>query len=64
MQCFIKEHRTGNQFEGSIFKFAHLSNLGRSLFEDNEDHLLSQARSELMRKEHQVGSLNNCIGEL
>ena len=38
--------------------------MGRSLLEGNKDHLLSQARSELMKQEHQVGSLNKCIGEL
>ena len=30
----------------------------------NKDHLLNQARSELMKQECQVGSLNNCINEL
>ena len=53
-----------NQFESSIFKNADPSKLGRSLLEGNFDHLLSQARSELMRQEHQVGSLNSCINEL
>ena len=47
-----------------MFKYADPSNLGRSLLEGNKDHLLSQARSELMRQEHQVGSLNSCINEL
>ena len=54
----------GNQFKNSIFKNASPSNLGRSLLEGNKDHLLSQARSELMRQEHQVGSLNHCISDL
>ena len=54
----------GNQFKCSVFKKADPSNLGRSLVEGNKDHLLSQAKSELMRQEHQVGSLNNCISEL
>ena len=36
----------------------------RSLLEGNKDHLLSQAKSELMKQEHQVGSLNHCISEL
>ena len=54
----------GNQFEKFMFKFADPSNLGRSLLEGNEDHLFSQARSELLKQEHQVGSLKNCIGEL
>ena len=33
----------GNQVNSSIFNNAHPSNLGRSLLEGNEDHLLSQA---------------------
>ena len=54
----------GNQFRSSIFKNADTLNLGRSLIEGNKDHLLSQARSELMRQEHQVGAIINCISEL
>ena len=54
----------GNQFESSVFKYADPSKLARSLLEGNKDHLLSQARSELMKQEHQVGSLNRCINEL
>ena len=54
----------GNQFESSIFKYAHPFKLGRSLLEGNKHHSLSQARSELMKQEHQVGSLNSCINEL
>ena len=47
-----------------FYKFADPSNWGRSLPEGNKDHLLSEARSELMKQEHQVRSVNNCIGEL
>ena len=57
-----RSDETGNQFESSVFKYA--SKLGRSLLEGNKDLLLSQARSELVRQEHQVGSLNSCINEL
>ena len=53
-----------NQFKSSVSKNADPPNVGRSLLEGNKDHLLSQAKSELMRQEHQVGSLNNCISEL
>ena len=53
----------GNQFKSSIFRNADPSNLGRSLLEGDKDHLLSLARSELMKQEHLVGSLNNCISE-
>ena len=62
LQCFYQE--PGNQVKSSIFKNADPSNVGRSLLEGNKDHLLSQARSELMRQEPQGGSLNNCISEL
>ena len=54
----------GNQLRSSVFKYADPSNLGRSLLEGNKDHLLSQARPELMKQEHQVESLNNRISEL
>ena len=55
---------TGNQFKSSVFKNADPSNLGRSLVEGNKDHVLSQARSDLKKQEHQVGSLHDCISEL
>ena len=42
----------GNQLKSSIFKNADPSNLVRSLLEGNKDHLLSQARSELIKQEH------------
>ena len=54
----------GDQFKSSVFKNADPSNVGRSLLEGKTDNLLDQAKSELMRQEHQVGSLNNCISEL
>ena len=38
--------------------------MGRSLVECNVDHVLGQARYELLKQEHQVGSLNSCISEL
>ena len=31
---------------------------------ENRDHLLAQARSELMKQEHKVESLNYCLNEL
>ena len=57
----------GNRFESSVhsvFNLADLQMLERSLLEGDDDHVLSQARSELMKQEHQVGSLNCCIDEL
>ena len=59
-----RSNESGNQFVNSMFKFADPSNLGRSLLDGNKDHLLSQARSDLVKQEHQVGSLKNCVGEL
>ena len=59
-----RNEEPGNQFKSSFFKNADPLNLGRSLIEGNKDHFLSQARSELMRQEHQVGALINCISEL
>ena len=59
-----RSEEPGNQFKSSTFKHADPSNLGRSLLEGNKDRLLSQARSELVKQEHQVGSLNYCISEL
>ena len=56
--------KPGHQFKSSVFRNADPSNVGRSLLEGKKDHLLSQAKSELMRQEHQVGSLNICISEL
>ena len=65
MQCF---HQGPTNRETSsrvlFFKYADPSKLGRSLLEGNKDHLLSQTRSEFMKQEHQVGSLNSCIHEL
>ena len=57
----------GNRFEisvHSVFSFADPANIGKSLLDGNKDHLFNQARSELMKQEHQVESLTNCIDEL
>ena len=54
----------GNQFESSILKNADPSNLGRFPLEGKKDHLLSQARSELMKQALHVESLKKCIVEL
>ena len=63
-----RSNESRNRFESgvhSVFKFADPAHVGKSLVDGNKDHLLSQARSELLKKqEHQVGSLNSCIDEL
>ena len=38
--------------------------LGNVFKDGNKDHLLNQARSEMVKQEHQVESLNSCIDEL
>ena len=39
-------------------------NVARSLLDGNRDHLLAEARSELMKQEYKVESLNTCISGL
>ena len=59
LHCFHQEAK--NQKTNSrvlFFKHADPSNLGRFLLEGKKNHWLSQARSELMKQERQVGSLN------
>ena len=48
----------------SVLRFADPANVGKSFLDGNTDHLLNQTRSDLMKQEHQVRSLNNCIEEL
>ena len=48
----------------SIFREANPANVAKSLLDGNRDHLLTQARSELMKQEHKVESLNNFLSEL
>ena len=47
----------------NVFRFTDPANFGKSLLDGNKDHVLDQARSELM-KQDQLGPLNNCIEEL
>ena len=54
----------GNLIRSSLFRNAKPSNLKGSLLKGKKDHLPNQARSDLTKQEHQVESLNKCIGEL
>ena len=45
-------------------RFSNPANVAKSLLDGNRDHLLAEARSELMKQEYKVESLNTCIGEL
>ena len=45
----------GNRFVSSVhsvFRFADPANVGKSLLDGNKDHLLNQARSDIMKQEH------------
>ena len=59
VNTFLARYRgngPGDQFESSVrsvFLFADTSNVGESLLEGNKDHLLNQARCELVKQEHQ-----------
>ena len=41
----------------SFFRFYNPANVARSLLDGNRDHLLAEARSELMKQEHKVESI-------
>ena len=62
-----RSDESGKRFESSVhsvLKFADLANVGKSLLDGNKDHLLNQARSELIKQQQQVGSLTSCVDEL
>ena len=64
---FPRETNLLMSFFGSnepIFRFSNPANVAKSLLDGNRDHLITQARSELLRQEHKLESLNNCINEL
>ena len=47
-----------------FFRFSNPANVAKSLLDGNRDHLLAEARSELMTQEYKVESLDTCISEL
>ena len=47
-----------------LIRVSNLANVATSLFDGNRDHLLAEARSELMKQEYKVESLNTCTSEL
>ena len=56
-----------NRFLGSnepFFRFSNQANVAKSLLDGNRDHLLTEARSEIMKQEYKADSLNTCISEL
>ena len=62
-----RSNEPGNRLERSVHsvsKIADPANVGKSLLDVDTDHLPNQARSEFVKQEHQVGSLNSFIDEL
>ena len=53
-----------DQMWSSVFGNANPSYFNGTLLEGNTNHLLNQARSDLVRKEIHVESLNKCIDDL
>ena len=47
-----------------FLRFSNPANVANSLLDGNRDHLLAEARFELMKQEHKVESLNTCISKL
>ena len=47
-----------------MFRLSNPANVAKSLLDGNRDHLLVEARAELMKQEHKVESLHTCIHEL
>ena len=53
-----------NQMWSSAFGNANPPSFSGTLLEGTKDHLVSQARSDLAKRELHVESLNTCIGDL
>ena len=47
-----------------FIRVSNRANVAKSLLDGNRDHLLAEARSELMKQEYKAESLNICINEL
>ena len=47
-----------------LFRFSNPVNSAKSLLDGNRDHVLAEAKSELMKQECKVDSLNTCIRDL
>ena len=46
-----------------FFRFSSPVNVAKALLDGNRDHLLAEAKSELMKQEYKVESLNTCMSE-
>ena len=47
-----------------FFRFSNPANVSKSPLNGNRDHLFAEARSELMKQDYKVESLNTCTIEL
>ena len=61
---FCQRHQQVFGSNEPFIRFSNPANVAKSLHQENRDHLLAQARSELMKPEYKVESLNTCISEL
>ena len=61
-----RSNESGIRIESSVHSVLELLTQRKleHLLEGNKDPLINQARSELVKQEHQVRSLNSCIDEL
>ena len=61
---FSPKKSTGFGSSELFIRFSNPASVAKSLLDGDRDHMLAEARSELMKQEHQVESLNSCISEL
>ena len=61
---FSRRHQQVFGSNEPLIRFSNPANVAKSLLDGNRDHLLAEARSELMKREYKVESLNTCIYEL
>ena len=61
---FSLRHRQVFGINEPFFRCSNPAKIAKSLLDGNRDHLLAEARSELMKQEYKVESLDTCIREL
>ena len=61
---FSSRHRQVLGSNEPFFRFSNPVNVAKSLLDGNRDHMLAEARSELMKQKYKVESLNTCTSDL
>ena len=64
LHCFHQGTKNRETNSRVLFSKTLTRQIWQDLIEGNEDHLLSQARSDFLRQEHQIESINNCVSDL